>query len=188
MNAINLETIERVKSYTLNSLSEKRYNHSVSVAETAKLLAQHYSEDEELAYFGGLCHDMCKEMDKEEQKQIIIDQGETLSYGETVSPSVLHGRVCGILLQKDFDINNEILIEAVSHHTFGKNNMHPVSKIICIADKIEPTRKYMTPQKMEDYMKLGLDELLFTVLSEIIEIRRSKNAEIFPEALWIYEI
>ena len=188
MNTIDLETIERVRLYALNNLSEKRYNHSVSVAETAKKLAKQFRQDETLAYFAGLCHDLYKETDKQTLKDIAFAADHTLSYSETVAPSLLHGRVCGIMLEKEFDIHNEILVEAVTYHTFGKSNMHDISKIVCIADKIEPTRSYMTPEKFDYYMKLGLAELLFVVLSEIVQHRRSQNEEIFPDALWIYHL
>ena len=188
MNTIDVEIIERVKAYVLNNLSEKRYKHSVSVAETAKMLARHYSENEELAYFAGFCHDMCKEMDKDSLTKIALENNYSLSYSDSANPSLLHGRVCGFMLQDDFNLHNEILLEAVTYHTFGKSDMHAVSKIVCIADKIEPTRSYMTLEKLDNYLKFELDELLFVVLSEIIEHRRSRHEEVFPEALWIYHL
>ncbi len=188
MNVIDEETIDRVKLYVSKNLSEKRYRHSVSVAETAQKLANYYSEDENLAYFAGFCHDMCKEMDTDALVNVAVENNYNLSCSEIAKPSLLHGCICGFLLQKDFDIHNEILLEAVTHHTFGKSNMHAVSKIVCIADKIEPTRSYMTSEKFDNYLKFELDELLFVVLSEIIEHRRSGNEEVFPEALWIYHL
>ncbi len=188
MKTIDFETIERVRQFSNTNLSEARYKHSINVAETAEMLAKKFGEDEKLAYFAGLCHDMCKEMDKKILVKIIEQESEILSYSETLQPGLLHGRVCGIMLQKSFGIQHNILVEAVTHHTFGKCNMHNISKIVCIADKIEPTRQYMTTQKMKNYLKLDLDEMLFLVLSEIIEKRRSEKEDVFPDALWIYDL
>ena len=48
-------------------LSEKRYRHSLAVAEEAVHLAKKYGADEEKAYTVGILHDIMKDMPPEEQ-------------------------------------------------------------------------------------------------------------------------
>ena len=48
-------------------LSEKRYRHSLAVAEEAVHLAKKYGADEEKAYTAGILHDIMKDMPPEEQ-------------------------------------------------------------------------------------------------------------------------
>lgn len=58
--------IETIKGELKKSLSPKRYNHSILVAEEAKSLAKHYHINEEKAYLTGLIHDIAKELTEEE--------------------------------------------------------------------------------------------------------------------------
>ena len=58
--------IETIKGELKKSLSPKRYNHSILVAEKAKSLAKHYHINEEKAYITGLIHDIAKELTEEE--------------------------------------------------------------------------------------------------------------------------
>ncbi len=179
--------IEKIRLYALSSLSVQRYEHSLRVANTAKNLCKHFGEDEKLGFLAGLSHDICKEMDKNLLERIATKEGAVLSETETRKPSLLHGRVCASVLQKQFLVENENVLEAVECHTFGKKNMCNIAKIVCIADKIEPGRPYMSSSKMKNLLKLRIDELLHTVLHEIIEVRRKKKDEVFPEALWVLE-
>ena len=55
-------------------MSEKRYNHSIGCADTAKKLAQIYKLDEEKAYTAGLVHDSAKNFENEELLKIINSQ------------------------------------------------------------------------------------------------------------------
>ncbi len=184
---IDDDIIEEVRLYTLSSLSPHRFDHSVRVAQTAALLCKQYGEDEKLGFFAGLSHDMCKEMDKNLLIDIALEDGDKLSETEIKKPSILHGRVCEKILRKRFHINDVRVLEAVAYHTFGKKNMCNIAKIVCIADKIEPGRPYMSSSKMKNLLKLSLDELLVNVLKEIISVRRKKKDEVFPEALWVLD-
>ncbi len=186
-NEIDDNVLESVRLYALSSLSPQRYEHSMRVAKTAKDLCLHFGEDEKVGFLAGLGHDICKEMDRTLLEEIAIEEGGWLSETEVKKPSLLHGRVGARVLQKRFNIENKDVLEAVAFHTFGKNGMGNIAKIVCIADKIEPGRAYMTSSKMKNLLKLDLDKLLETVLKEIISVRRKKKDEVFPEALWIFE-
>ncbi len=187
LKTLSDDSIERVRLYVLTSLSIHRYEHSLRVAKLSKELCEHYGEDGRIGYFAGLCHDMCKEFDKKMLERFAHKNKLVLSQTEKKKPSILHGKVCSIVLQKQFKIKNKEVLEAVEFHTFGKKNMCNIAKIVCVADKIEPERPYMSSSKMKNLLKLDLDSLLFSVLKEIIEVRRKKDEEVFPEALWIFE-
>ncbi len=187
LKSISDKTIERVRLFVLKSLSIHRYEHSMRVAKLSKDLCEHYGEDGRIGYFAGLCHDMCKEFDKKMLEVIAHKNKVILSETEKKKPSILHGKVCSIVLRKQFKIKNKEVLEAVEFHTFGKKNMCNIAKIVCVADKIEPERPYMSSLKTKNLLKLDLDILLFSVLKEVIEVRREKGEEVFPEALWIFE-
>ena len=50
-------------------LHKKRFDHSLNVAQRAVELAKRYGEDEQKAYIAGILHDICKNMQPEEQLQ-----------------------------------------------------------------------------------------------------------------------
>ena len=63
------------KKFLKNRLSQKRYTHSLNVAEECRRLAVKYGEDPDKAYYAGLLHDICKEIPADEQKQLILKSG-----------------------------------------------------------------------------------------------------------------
>lgn len=69
---MNYEEIEKIVKQTL---SEKRFNHSVGVAKRAVELASIYKEDEKKAKLIGITHDIAKEMPKEQAMQYLKENG-----------------------------------------------------------------------------------------------------------------
>ena len=53
---------EKISKYLKENLSEKRYRHSLGVADEAVKLAERYHSDKEKAYISGLVHDCAKEI------------------------------------------------------------------------------------------------------------------------------
>lgn len=73
---------EEIEKIVKETLTIKRFNHSVGVAKRAVELARIYGEDEEKAELIGIAHDIAKEMPKEEgikyakENGIIFDEIE----------------------------------------------------------------------------------------------------------------
>ncbi len=185
-NDIDDKTFNKVRLYVVASLSPERLNHSERVADLSKTLCKKFGEDEHLGFFAGLCHDMCKEMDKKKLLKLAKETKRIVSTAEKKKPSLLHGMASSYILKNQFGIVNEHILEAIEYHTFGKKNMGNIAKIVCISDKIEPGRPYMTSVKYENLLQLSLDDMLFEVLHETVEKRRERNVEVFDEALWFY--
>ena len=62
----------RFKEIIKERLTERRYNHSLCVADSAKSLAKKYGADENKAYTAGLLHDVFKDAKKEEQLEYLL--------------------------------------------------------------------------------------------------------------------
>ena len=60
-------TYEQIKELLKSRLNEKRYIHSLCVADEAKRLAVKYGADAEKAYLAGLLHDITKNATHDEQ-------------------------------------------------------------------------------------------------------------------------
>ncbi len=80
-------------------LSDKRFRHSVYVAEECIALASRYGVDEKKAETVGILHDIMKELPKEEQLKMMEDSGIILTDEERDAPKLWHAK-CGYLYMK----------------------------------------------------------------------------------------
>lgn len=136
-------TDTEIKEYIFNNLSKPRYDHSVSVAETAsgigKKLGLPETDINEL-YTAGLLHDIAKELPKPEQAEIIKRYGKLTEEDENC-PSTLHQLAGAYLARKLFKINDRIF-GMIRYHCTGSPDMTLCEKIIFISDYIEPLREH----------------------------------------------
>ena len=71
-------------------MGDYRFTHSCNVAKEAVLLAKQYGGDEHKAYVAGILHDITKEIDGQEQLQIIKDGGIILDSVQKNAPKLWH--------------------------------------------------------------------------------------------------
>ena len=72
-------SIEEIKLYLKENLMEKRYIHTLGVADTAKKLAKLNGISEEKAEIAGLAHDVAKNLSKARMKEIMDENNIILS-------------------------------------------------------------------------------------------------------------
>jgi nicotinate-nucleotide adenylyltransferase len=177
----------RIREQAERILSAKRFNHTIRVAQTARSLCKKYMLNEHLGYFAGLGHDLCKELTDEAILTMVTEAGRSLSSIEQDKPGLLHGWAASRVLERDFGVQDETVLEAVEHHTFGKTGMGPLAKVIFVADKIEPGRAYVNKEYLEKLRNLTLDELTLTVLEENIEHLVHKGKRVAGESFELLE-
>lgn len=181
--AINKDTFEKVRKYAMAAEKMERFEHSVRVAETARRMCVLYGEDPEKGYFAGVAHDMCKDLDDETQISLASRDGRPITDVERKKPALLHGRAAAVKLNRDFGVTDADIIQAVSYHTFGGENLCPLAKIIFAADKIEPGRPQSTPEYLEAKLSKSLDELVLEVVQENIDYLNLKGKVVAPQTL-----
>lgn len=121
-------------------LSDKRFQHSMGVASTAKELAQNYGVDCKQAYLTGILHDYAKDQ-TEAQLLMIASNADLITHPiEKETPELLHAPVGAYLLETELGIKDSEVLEAVRVHTLGSINMSRLDKIIYLADMTEPNR------------------------------------------------
>lgn len=123
-------------------LSEKRYEHSLRVMDTALQMGQGFSIDMDKLRLAALLHDYAKDMDHAELLKIGEQKKLIKCSTEIVQPDLLHGPVGAYLLKEELNIEDEEIIQAVHYHTTGNVNMSIMDIIVYIADLIEPERTY----------------------------------------------
>ena len=135
-------TIEQITEKLKATLKPNRFEHSISVAHTAVHLAKIYGADADKAYLAGLLHDCAKNMSSKEHLEYIEKHSILLSDDELKSPGLLHSFVGAYLAREVYGVDDAEIFDAIYYHTIGKKEMPVLTKIIYLADGIEPLRSY----------------------------------------------
>ena len=144
--------ISRAKELVKEKLPDKRYQHSLRVADTAVKLAEIYDGDIKKAELAGILHDYCKYEDLSTMYQIVRQyelESDLLSYGG----EILHGPVCAALMKK----------------------------LVFIADYIEPGRKTPGVEEIRDmaYNQGSLDKTIYEISKRTVLFLIEKDITVY---------
>lgn len=170
--------IEKIKEKLIEDIGERRYKHSLRVAQLAQDLAQIYEVDEEKAYIAGLTHDCAKYNEEKYIEKLNID----ISTYNVISlkDPVLHSFIGAEVANKVYNISDKDILDAIRYHTTGKESMTILEKIIFIADAIEPRRDFEGINNIRDASRKDLDKTMLMLLDSSIIFLISKKAIINP--------
>lgn len=167
-------------------LTERRFIHSLNVADSARELAEIYGCDPDKAYTAGLIHDCCKDEPAGLQLSYMLGNGAELTECE-INTAKLYHSICGsVYIQKEFGIDDIEIINAVRYHTTGRANMSVLEKVIFIADFISAERDYNGVEIMREKAKRSLDEAIVEGLSFTIKDLIDAGRIIHPDTLGAY--
>lgn len=164
--------------YIEKNFSEKRKIHTEGVRQTAMKLAEKYGGgDSELvakSELAALFHDLYRGVPVDVinyyVKHMELDEKR---YRD--NPNLAHGKIAAIVIQRDFDVKDQDIINAVSYHTTGRPEMSLLEKIIYIADAIEPNRMYPGVEALRKTADRDLDEAVLQSLTNTINYVRGEN-------------
>lgn len=142
-------------------LSERRFSHTLNVAEEARRLAERWDVCPERAYLAGIVHDCAKEIPKNEAFEMLREFGEADDY--SACPALIHGPLAAHIAMRDFGVEDEEILDAVRYHTTGRCKMGMLEKIIYLADFIEPSRSF---DGIEEVRRLAYENIDKAVLME----------------------
>jgi nicotinate-nucleotide adenylyltransferase len=179
--AFSLETIAFFENLARRTLSPSRFLHSRNTALLARDLCLQYNLNPNAGYFAGITHDLCKSMSDEEIMFLAKSDGLEISRLEAGKPSLLHGRAAAVLLQTQYKIKDNAVLEAVQNHVTGGAETGPLAKVIYIADKIEVSRYWIEPALRSLKENASLDELFKAVLDYTVSQINSRYMKISGE-------
>ena len=173
-----LNDLESLKVLIKKNMSEKRYKHSLSVAEVCLNLALHHHVDPLKAYKAGLLHDVCKDLDHD----ILNDY---LKYYDPDKLNNIYGAyhawVGKYYLKEKTNYHDSDILNAIYNHTICISR-DKLSMILYIADKREPLRNID-----DDILQLAYTDLnkAFNKLSWSVEryIEEVKNERFVKNSL-----
>jgi predicted HD superfamily hydrolase involved in NAD metabolism len=136
-----IEITQKLRKQLEKELKPDRFEHTMGVAYTASSMAFLYGADVQKALIAGFLHDCAKSMSHEEQIKVCEKNNIEMTEVERKNHSLLHAKVGMFLAQRDYDIHDEDVLNAIRWHTTGRENMSLLEKIVYISDFIEPNRK-----------------------------------------------
>lgn len=168
-------------------LLERRYIHSLNVADSARELAKKYGADEEKAYFAGLVHDIMKNASDDEQLQIMEKGGIILTCTEKENQKLWHAMAGECYLRCETGIDDEDILNAVRYHTTGRAGMSLLEKVVYIADYISAERDYSDADVMRELSwNEGLDEAALYALKFSFKSLSKKEKLIHTDSVEYY--
>ena len=179
-----MELLETIKEDLKQSLSEKRYIHSIGVMEMSEELAKIYNVDIETAKIAGLLHDIAKEMPKEEILKYVEENNIIITEVESINTGILHGKIGADIAKKKYNVNEQIQ-KAIKYHTTTNPNMDTLAKIVYVADKIELNRKSenFDIELERKLAKENLDKALLVILDNTTKYLIDNNRLLVEESI-----
>lgn len=166
-------------------ISEKRFRHVLGVEETAIALAGKYGASLEKASIAALTHDYAKERSDDEFQLVIRrDQFDLdlLHWGN----EIWHGLVGANFVQRELEIDDEEILQAIRVHTTGAAEMSLLDKIIYVADYIEPGRKFPGVEKAREIALINLDDAVAYETKHTLAHLVEKEVPIYPKTIETY--
>lgn len=166
-------------------MSPKRFEHVLSVEQTAIKLAERYDAEIEKVSIAALLHDVAKEQANEEMRDLIISENlnlDLLQYGN----EVWHGPVGAILAKREFYIQDKEILDSIKQHTVGASEMSLTAQIVFVADYIEATRDFPGVENARKLAEKSLEETVKFKIIETIKYLIKTEKRIYPKTIESY--
>lgn len=164
-------------------MSQKRYIHSLSVADTAREFALSNNVDSNKAYIAGLLHDIAKEMPMDQMKALM-----SRYYPEHLEASVpvWHQWLSAFLAKEKYSVEDADILQAITNHTTASIEMSLLDMCVYCADKYEPTRDF-DASKERALCNQNIVEGFRYALKDFYEFSKKKNRKIDKVFFEIYK-
>ncbi len=170
---------QRVK----NTISEKRFQHILRVAELAATIAKandFSKEDFEAVVLAAFLHDIAKELPDQEMFELAPPELEM----EKADSKVVHGRA-GRELAKRWGVKNQTVLEAIAGHVTGVEPDNRVGQVVYIADLAEPGRG--VNGEIGELAKSDLSKAYKAAINTKVNYLKLKGKEVHPSTISIIE-
>lgn len=158
----------------LADIGEKRFKHCIRVMKTALKINSEIDEDK--VKTAAILHD-CAKYNEDKYMQV---------YGDFINPNqlqykaVLHSFLGAEVAKKEYNINDNEVLDAIRYHTTGRANMSDLEKIIYLADAVEPHRDYPGVDVIRKLLKKDIDQAILYSLDHNITYIIENNNLIHP--------
>lgn len=165
------------------SLKPERYLHSVGTMRCAVELAERFGLDGKKARLAGLLHD-CAKLSHERVLALAQRYGVEPDAYDCANPGLLHDRVGAHYAREEYGVTDAEILSAIASHTRLEKGMGAFSRMIYLADKIEPTRDYPGVAAIREAARTDMDRAALLCMENVLAHLRDKGCGVQPN---IYE-
>lgn len=165
---------------------ERRYNHTLGVADEAVRLAPKFGVSAEKARLAALLHDCAKNLDEKsgaEFSELCRKYGVELDEYAKCEKALVHAFLGAAVAKMDYGVTDEEVLSAIYYHTTAKANMSPLEKLIYIADMTEPGRTIEQSDEIRRLAEENQDEALIYAIGCSIKHVIRKGSLIHPDSV-----
>ena len=176
--------IGALERFMKDNLKASRYRHSLRVEKMAVKLADIYGADADKAAFTGRYHDIAKCFDEKTMDENI----KRYSLDESLlgNPALAHSKVGAAILEHEFGVTDEDILNAVKYHTTARKDMSLLEQITYVADVVEENRTYPDLKYYQDLAAKDLDLCTLEILEYTISDLTDKYRQIDKDTLRAY--
>jgi len=149
-------------------LNDHRFRHTLGVMETAEKLAEVYGADKKKARLAGLLHDCAKNIPADEAIEYCRQNRVFLKDICVYEPSLIHAYLGAHLARVEYGVDDEEIITAIYYHTTGEDDMDLLTKILYVADTIEPGRTQAGVEQLRESAYQDLDATLVRCIDSTV--------------------
>lgn len=167
-------------------LGDKRYNHSLNVAQEARKLASRYGADEDKAYIAGILHDVLKDTELQKQRDYLAINGVHLEDYELMAPKLWHAVAGAFYVRQELGVDDAEIVDAIRYHTTGRRYMTTLDKILYVADYTSKDRTYDGVDRMREKSGVALEYAMLEGLRFTINKLVGETLVIHPNTVEAY--
>lgn len=171
-------TVEIITERLRSTVSEKRFRHSLGVAQTTSFLLEYYGcqnydrgpEGLDAGCICGLAHDLARELTDEQILSYCDENSIELDEEYRRTPVLAHGCVSAHMLRTLIGDYPSSWEKAIRLHTVGDEGMDDLALALFAADFIEPGRTFLTSEQRNRYLAApSLEECEYLILCDIMD-------------------
>lgn len=178
------------REYILNWLEQNlapfRVKHCLSTERLARRLALKHGLDQHQAGIAALCHDCAKYLSDDEF--LSIAKAHNMDIDEIITNNLylLHAPVGAIIARREFDIEDEVILSAISCHAVPSRNMSELDMLINMCDLLEETRKFKDIDKARAAAETSIIQGYKITQITLMRYLLKNEKPIHPNSLYSY--
>jgi predicted HD superfamily hydrolase involved in NAD metabolism len=169
----------------LEALPKGLRDHILRVEDEALRLAALHQVEASRASLAALGHDLVRHLTGPELLALAQRYDLTPDPIELAEPILVHGPVAARMLRRDFGVDDAEVIDGIDCHTTARADMAALEKVLFVADKVEPHKRYREPlmRTVREVASADLDAGVLRYLDWSIEQALRKGWLLHPRTL-----
>lgn len=179
---------QEIETFLLEKECYATYNHCITVGDYAEEIGHEFlnEAEREQVRIAGYLHDISAIYPNNERIFVAEDMKIELFKEERQFPMIIHQKISRIMAQREFGIQDEKILSAISCHTTLKKKFSKVDLVLFVADKIRWDQEGQPPylKEITQALNYSFEAAAFSYIDYIL---KSDIKVIHPWLLEAYE-